>query len=378
MSILILGSSVASKKDYYEVLGVERTASEEELKKAYRKMALKFHPDRNPGDKAAEEQFKVVNEAYSVLADAEKRKSYDLFGHAGPAGGAGGFDFNQGGFSDIFGDIFEEFFGASAGGRARTRAQRGNDLRYNMTITFEEAYFGKEAKIRLRRPEACSACKGTGAKGGATKVCPTCGGAGQLRFQQGMFAVSRTCSQCRGEGRIISESCPQCKGERYIARDKTISVKIPPGVETGSRLRVMGEGEPGLNGGPTGDLYVVLTVEEHPQFSRDGDHILCQVPISFVKAILGGKVDAPTMKGPTAVKIPPGTADGKIFRLKGLGFANIRGYGIGDELVRIKVEIPSKITAKQRELLEEFAKISGESIEPDSGKLFEKVKNLFE
>lgn len=374
------GSPVANHKiDYYEALGVERNASDEELKKAYRKMALKYHPDRNPGDKAAEEKFKEVNEAYSVLADAEKRRSYDLFGHAGQAGmGAGGFDFNQGGFSDIFGDIFEEFFGGSAGGRGRTRAQRGNDLRYNMTITFEEAYFGKEAKIKLRRPEPCSGCKGTGAKGGATKVCPTCNGAGQLRFQQGMFAVSRSCSQCRGEGRIITEPCPQCKGERYTTRDKTISVKVPPGVESGSRLRVTGEGEAGTNGGPTGDLYVVITVQDHSQFMRDGDHILCEVPVSFVKAILGGKVEAPTMKGPTAVKIPPGTHDGKIFRLKGLGFANVRGYGIGDQLVRIKVEIPSKLTAKQRELLEEYARVSGEPIEPDSGKLFEKVKNLFE
>ncbi|HEY5599476.1 MAG TPA: molecular chaperone DnaJ, partial [Candidatus Manganitrophaceae bacterium] len=352
---------MAAKRDYYEILGVERTASEEDMKKAYRKMALKHHPDRNPGDKGAEEHFKEINEAYSVLADAEKRKSYDLFGHAGPAGaGAGGFDFRQGGgFSDIFGDIFEEFFGASPGGGGRRRAQRGNDLRYNMTVTFDDAIFGKEAKIKLRRPEPCSGCKGTGAKGGATKSCATCGGTGQLRFQQGLFTVSRTCNQCRGEGRIITEVCPQCKGERYTTRDKTISVKIPPGVETGTRLRVSGEGEAGAAGGPPGDLYVVLTVQEHPQFTRDGDHILYEAPISFIKAILGGKVEVPTIKGTTSLKVPPGTREGKVFRLKGLGFPNLRGYGIGDQLVRVTLEIPTKLTAKRRELLEEYAKVSG-------------------
>lgn len=369
---------MATKRDYYEVLGVERSASEEDLKKAYRKMALKFHPDRNPGDQGAEEQFKEINEAYSVLADPGKRKQYDVFGHAASAGGgAGGFDFGQGGFSDIFGDIFEEFFGG-APGQGRRRAQRGNDLRYNMTVTFEEAIFGKDAKIKLRRPEPCGQCKGTGAKGGNTKVCSTCGGAGQIRFQQGLFAVSRTCSACRGEGRVFAEVCPECRGERYTARDKTISVKIPPGIETGSRLRVTGEGEAGANGGPAGDLYVVITVEEHPLFSREGSNIICEVPISFIKAILGGKVEAPTIKGNTAVKIPPGTQDGKIFRLKGLGFPNLRGYGIGDQLVKIKVEIPTKLTPKQKELLEEYAKISGEPVDSDSGKLFEKVKNLFE
>ncbi|MFY9269961.1 MAG: molecular chaperone DnaJ [Candidatus Manganitrophaceae bacterium] len=373
------------KRDYYEVLGVEKNASEEELKKAYRKMAMKHHPDRNPGDKRAEEKFKEANEAYSVLSDSEKRKLYDVYGHAGPAGmGAGGFDPSQGGFSDIFGDIMEEFFGGSGGGRSRSRAQQGNDLRYDLTIDFEEAYFGKEAKIKLRRPKACDACKGSGAKGGATKVCPTCAGRGQLRFQQGMFSVSRTCGECRGGGRIVTEACPECRGEAYRMRDKTISVKIPPGVETDNRLRVGGEGEPGANGGPPGDLYVVLTVREHPQFKRDGDHIVCDLPVSFVTAALGGKAEAPTMKGPTPIKIPAGTQDGKIFRLKGLGFASVRGHGIGDELVRIKVQIPTKLTPKQKELLEEYARISGESgfggvgMGAESGNLFEKVKNLFE
>ncbi|MFQ5780608.1 MAG: molecular chaperone DnaJ [Nitrospiria bacterium] len=370
---------MATKRDYYEILGVGRNASEEELKKAYRKMALKCHPDRNSGNKGAEERFKEVNEAYSVLSEPEKRKRYDLYGHEGLAGaGMGGFDFGQGGgFSDIFGDIFEEFFGGSPG-QGRRRPQRGNDLRYNMTITFEEAIFGKEGKIKLRRPEPCRRCNGTGAKGDAVKRCPTCGGAGQVRFQQGFFTVSRTCSSCRGEGRIISEVCPQCRGERYTAHEKTISIKVPPGVETGTRLRVSGEGEIGHNGGPPGDLYVVITVKEHPHYTRDGDHILYEKEISFIRAILGGTVEVPTIKGETALKVPPGTQDGKIFRMKGLGFPNLRGYGIGDQLVKIRITIPTKLTSQQREILEEFARISGESVGSDSGKLFEKVKSLFE
>lgn len=368
---------MAAKKDYYELLGVQKNASEDELKKAYRKMALKFHPDRNPGDKKSEEQFKEVNEAYSVLNDPEKRKSYDLFGHAGPAGG--GFNQQGAGFSDIFGDIFEEFFGASqGGGGGRRRAQRGSDLRYNLTLTFGEAFFGKEEKIRLRRPEACAACRGSGAKDGTTKPCSACGGAGQVRFQQGLFTVSRTCGSCGGQGRVSAEACPSCRGEGYIARDKTISVKIPPGVETGSRLRVSGEGEMGDHGGPSGDLYVVITVKEHRQFARDGDHIVYEAPLNFVRAVLGTKIEVPTMTGTSPLKIPAGTQDGKIFRLKGLGFPNLRGYGPGDQLVRIRLEIPTKITAKQKELLEEFAKISGEAVESDPGNIFEKVKNLFE
>lgn len=370
---------MATKRDYYESLGVGKNATGEELKKAYRKKALKFHPDRNSGNKGSEEQFKEVNEAYSVLSDPAKRKSYDQYGHEGLSGaGMGGFDFGQGGgFSDIFGDIFEEFFGGSPG-QGRPRAQRGNDLRYSMTITFEEAIFGKEGKIKLRRPEPCHRCKGTGAKEGALKRCSTCGGAGQVHLQQGFFTINRACSTCRGEGQVITEACPECRGERHKLNEKTISVKIPPGIETGMRLRVSGEGEIGHGGGPSGDLYVDISVKEHPHYKREGDQILFEKPISFIKAILGGHVEVPTIKGETSLKIPPGTQDGKVFRLKGLGFPNLRGHGIGDQLVTIKITVPTKLTPQQREILEEYARISGESIDSDSGKLFEKVKSLFE
>ena len=373
-----------AKRDYYEILKVGKNASDEELKKAYRKLALSHHPDRNPGNKEAEERFKEINEAYSVLSDPEKRRQYDTFGHAGVDGrggpGFGGVDFAPGGVSDIFGDIFEEFFGASPRGGGGRRAQKGNDLRYNLDLSFEEAVFGKESKIKLRRPEACESCRGTGAKDSrAIKTCPTCNGTGQLRFQQGFFTVSRTCSQCRGEGKIISEPCPTCKGERYRMREKTLAIKIPPGVETGSRLRISGEGEPGGNGGPPGDLYVVITVKEHSHFTRDGNNILCEHTISFVQAALGTKVEVPTIKGTVPLKIPAGTQSGKVLRLKGMGFPDLRGYGMGDQLVRINVQIPTKLNSKQRELLEQYARLSGEAIDTDgSSKIFEKVKNLFE
>ncbi len=368
---------MASKRDYYDVLSVSQNASADEIKKAYRKLALKFHPDRNAGDKNAEDRFKEANEAYSVLSDPQKRQMYDQFGHAGPAG-SGGFDFGQGGgFSDVFGDIFEEFFGGQTGQRG-SRAQRGSDLRYNLSISFEEALLGKEGKIKLRRPEQCGQCQGTGAKGGATKRCSTCNGAGQVRFQQGFFTVSRTCSACRGAGTIIADPCEQCHGHRFIEREKSISVRIPPGVDTGTRLRVTGEGEAGSNGGPPGDLYVVITVGDHPEFARDGDHILYEAPISFVKAALGATIEVPTIKGKTPLKIPPGTQDGKILRLKGLGFPNLRGHGIGDQVIKIRITIPTKLNAEQRESLETYAKLSGEEVHSESGTILEKVKSLFD
>jgi len=366
---------MASKRDYYEVLGVDRNVSEEDLKKAYRKQALKYHPDRNAGNKVAEEKFKEANEAYSVLSDPQKRQQYDQFGHAGPAGA--GFDFQGGGFSDVFGDIFEEFFGgqSSQGG---SRARRGNDLRFNMSIGFEEALLGKKGKIKLRRPEPCAKCKGSGAKGGATKRCMTCGGAGQVRFQQGFFTVSRTCSTCRGAGSTASEPCPKCRGQKYVEREKSIEVHIPPGVDTGTRLRVSGEGEAGVNGGPPGDLYVVITVKDHPKFQRDGDNILYEATISFVKAALGGKTTVPTIKGQTSLKISPGTQNGKLLRMKGLGFPNVRGYGIGDQIVKIRVTIPTKLSDRERAALEEYAKASGEEVDFESPTILEKVKNLFD
>lgn len=365
------------KKDYYEVLGVSRDVGDEELKKTYRKLALKYHPDKNQGNKESEEKFKEINEAYEVLSDPQKRKNYDLFGHTqGPEGfgGFGGYEFS-GGFGDIFGDIFEDFLGGTA---RRRRAERGADLRYNLEISFDDAAFGKETKIKIPKWVNCSVCNGTGAKSTSDiKTCPTCKGAGQTRFQQGFFTVSRTCHHCLGEGKIITEKCTTCNGERRVHSERTISLKIPPGVETGTRLRLSGEGELGGNGGPPGDLYVVLTVKEHPLFTREGNDILYNAQISFVQAAIGGKIDIPTLKGNTSLKIPPGTQPGRTFRLKGMGIANLRGSGIGDEIVRVNIKVPTKLNQRQKELLEEFEKISNENADEESG-IFEKVKNLFE
>lgn len=365
-----------AKRDYYEILGVGHDASEQDVKKAYRRLAVKHHPDKHRGDKGAEEKFKNINEAYEVLGDAQKRRQYDTFGHAGVgAEGPGGFDFNRGGFGDVFGDIFEDFFG---GQTSRGRPQRGADLQYNFPVEFEDAVFGKEAKIRIPKWESCSDCRGTGAKtAGAIRTCPSCNGAGSVRFQQGFFAINRTCSHCQGEGRIISEPCPKCHGRKRVQRDKILSVKIPAGVETGNRLRLSGEGEPGPQGGPPGDLYVVLAVKDHPIFTRDGDDLLCDARISITQAALGAKIDVPTLvKGKVQLKIPPGTQSGRLFRLKRLGVANLRGHGIGDQLVKVHVHIPTKLTSRQRELLEEFSKLSDESVSIDEG-FFEKVKNIF-
>lgn len=364
-----------NQKDYYEILGVSRTATEDELKKAYRKLALKHHPDRNPGDKQAEEKFKEINEAYAVLSDSEKRQRYDRFGQAGAAEG---FDFGRGGFGDIFGDIFEDLFSGTGSSRSRRRAERGSDLRYNITLSFEEAAFGKEIKIKIPRLETCSACNGTGAKPGSqVRSCTTCGGSGQIRFQQGFFTVARTCHHCRGEGRIIQERCSRCAGEKKVRRERTLSVKIPAGIESDSSLRLTGEGEPGLNGGPPGDLYVVATVLDHPIFKRDGDHILYESTISVVQAILGDKIEVPTLKGKAELKIPTGAQNGSVFKLKGMGIQNVNGHGTGDQLVKIKVQIPTKLTNKQRELIEEFGRQNGENVRSEEG-IFEKVKNIFE
>ncbi len=367
-----------NQKDYYEVLGVSRTATEEDLKKAYRKLALKYHPDRNPGSKQAEEKFKEINEAYAVLSDPEKRQRYDRFGHAGGGEGAGGFDFGQGGFGDIFGEIFEDFFGDATSSRTRRRAERGNDLRYNLTISFEDAAFGKEVKIKIPRWENCSDCQGTGAKPGSQiRPCSTCGGRGQIRFQQGFFTVARTCHHCRGEGRVIQERCPSCGGEKRVQRERTLNVKIPAGIESDSSLRLSGEGEPGSNGGHAGNLYVVVTVQDHPTFRREGDHILSESTVSIAQAILGTKIEVATLKGKASLKIPPGTQGGSVLTLKGLGMPNVRGHGVGDQLVKINVQIPNKLTRKQRELIEEFGRQNGEKLEPEEG-ILDKVKNIFE
>ncbi|MFQ5455108.1 MAG: molecular chaperone DnaJ [Nitrospirota bacterium] len=375
-----------AKRDYYEVLGISKDAGDDDIKRAYRKLALKYHPDKNSGDKASEEKFKEINEAYEVLKDPQKRKNYNMFGHnmhnmgSGDFGGFGGFgDFSKsGGFGDVFGDIFEDFFGGTAT-QTRRRSQRGSDLRYNMEVSFEEAVFGKETKIRIPRWEDCSECNGKGAKpGSGLKRCPTCNGAGQIRFQQGFFTINKTCSQCRGEGEIVTELCKKCNGQKKIKKERTISLNIPAGVDTGSQLRLVGEGELGINGGPPGDLYVVIMVKDHHLFERDGDNILLETTISFIQAALGARIKIPTIKDPVIIKIPPGTQNGRIFRLKDMGVSRLKGYGKGDQLVKIKIEIPTKLTSKQKELLQEYARISGEKLDVEGNGIFEKVKNFFD
>jgi molecular chaperone DnaJ len=367
---------LSPKKDYYELLGVSRSASEDEIKKAYRKLALQYHPDRNPGDKQAEEKFKEVSEAYQILSEPEKRAKYDQFGHAAFGDGgpfAGGFDFSAG-FEDVFGDIFGEFFG---GGTRRGRG-RGEDLRYNLELKFEEAVFGTEKKIKVPRHGPCDACHGSGAKPGtAPQTCPTCRGRGQVSFQQGFFSVSRTCNQCRGQGTVIKEPCSTCNGSGRVRKSHTISIKIPPGVDTGSRLKLRGEGENSASGGLPGDLYVVITVEPHPIFVRDNLDIVCDVPISIAQAALGAEIDVPTLGGKVKMKIPPGTQSGKVFRMKGRGITDVQGYQQGDQHVRIKVETPTHLTVRQKELLREFAAAGGEDINPISKSFLEKMRDLF-
>lgn len=369
---------MAAKRDYYEILGVERGASAEEIKKAYRKVALKHHPDRNPGDKAAEEWFKEASEAYQILSDPERRAQYDRFGHAAfeQGGGFGGFDFSAAGFEDIFGDIFGDFFGGPR--RGRSRARRGDDLRYDLEITFEEAVFGAEKTLRVPRLSACEDCKGSGSRDGAPReTCTACRGSGQLRFQQGLFSIAKTCGQCQGQGSVLRDPCRTCGGAGAVRKRQSLSVRIPAGVDTGSRLKLRGEGEGGANSGPPGDLYVVVHVREHPLFKRDGTDIVCDVPIGFTQAALGAEIEVPTPHGKVKMKVPAGTQSGDVFRLKGKGVPDLRGYGHGDALVRVLLETPRKLTAKQRELLEEFARLSGEEVHPISKGFFDKVKEMF-
>jgi len=367
---------LSEKKDYYDLLGVDRNVSEDEIKKAYRRLALKYHPDRNPGDKQAEEKFKEVSEAYQVLSDSQKRAQYDQFGHAAFGDGgpfAGGFDFTAG-FEDVFGDIFGEFFGGTS--RRRTRA-RGEDLRYNLTVTFEEAVSGTEKKIKIPRQGPCETCHGNGAKAGSTpQTCPTCRGRGQVSFQQGFFSVSRTCNQCYGHGTIIKDPCTTCSGVGRVRKLHTLSIKIPAGVDTGSRLKLRNEGE-GTPGGVPGDLYVVIQVEPHLIFVRDNLDIICDVPISFVQAALGAEIDVPTLDGKVKMKVPAGTQSGKVFRMKGKGVKDVQGYQQGDQHVRVVVETPTHLTARQKELLKEFAVNGGEDVNPLSKGFFDKVKELF-
>jgi molecular chaperone DnaJ len=362
-------------RDYYELLGVHRNATDAELKRAYRRLAHEYHPDKNPGDKAAEEKFKEINEAYEVLSDGQKRAYYDQYGTApGAQGGPGGFGAGMG-MGDIFGDIFGEFFG---GGRGGVRAAAGEDLRYNLRISFEDAAFGTSTKIRVPRWERCPDCDGLGASSkDKISTCATCNGQGQVRMQQGFFTISRTCSRCGGEGKIITDPCKTCRGRKRVERERTLSIKIPAGVETGTTIRLSGEGELGTYGGPPGDLYVYLTVEEHALFQREGQDIVCAVPISFVQAALGSEIDVPTLTGPMKLKIPAGTQPGHVFRFRGKGFPHLRGGGSGDQLCRILVEVPAKLTAKQKELLQEFDRLSGEHSAPITTGFFDKVKEIF-
>lgn len=361
-------------KDYYELLGVHRNAGDAELKRAYRRLAHQYHPDKNPGDKASEDKFKEINEAYEVLSDPQKRAYYDQYGTAPGAQGGGAAGYGAG-MGDIFGDIFGEFFGTSRGG---TRAMAGEDLRYNLKISFEDAAFGATTKILVPRWERCPDCDGTGAKSKDKIVtCTACRGTGQIRMQQGFFSISRTCSRCGGEGKQITDPCNTCRGRKRVERERTLSIKVPAGVETGTTIRLSGEGELGAHGGPPGDLYVYLMVEEHPLFQREGQDVICAVPISFVQAALGADIDVPTLTGSAKLKVPAGTQPGQTFRLKGKGFAHLRGSGIGDQLCRVVVEVPSKLTAKQKELLQEFERLKGDNSTPITQGFFDKVKEIF-
>lgn len=374
-----------AKRDYYEVLGVSRDADAEEIKKAYRKLAIKHHPDKNPGDKSAEENFKELSEAYEALSDPQKRRAYDQYGHAAfdpraRAGraGAGGFHDPFEIFREVFGgsSIFDDFFGTAR--NDPSQPQRGNDLRYDLEISFEEAALGCEKEISVTKPERCDGCDGSGVEAGSkVKTCPTCHGRGQVISSRGIFSIAQTCPHCQGAGRVVEKPCKRCHGAGRLDQSSKIKLRIPAGVDTGSRLRSAGNGEAGLRGGPPGDLYVVLHTRAHDIFQRDGDDLLCEVPVSFVQAALGTEIEVPTLNGRATIKVPAGTQPGAMFRLRGKGIKNLQGYGHGDLHVRIDVEVPTQLTAAQRSKLQEFADLCQGNENPKSQGFFEKAKRLF-
>ncbi|PWG61671.1 molecular chaperone DnaJ [Sediminicurvatus halobius] len=375
-----------AKRDYYEILGVAPNASEGDLKKAYRRLAMKYHPDRNPGDADAETRFKEAKEAYEVLSDPQKRAAYDQFGHAGvdpSAGGAGGFGGAAGGasFADIFSDVFGDIFGGG-GGRGGSRVFRGADLRTTLEISLEEAVQGTEKDLEIPTMVDCEACDGSGAAPGSQpQTCPTCHGHGDVRVQQGFFSIQQTCPRCRGSGTVISDPCTRCGGNGKVRDRKHLSVRVPAGVDTGDRIRLAGEGEAGENGGPPGDLYVQIAVREHPIFKRDGADLRCEIPVSFPTAALGGDLEVPTLDGRVNLRVPPGTQSGKIFRIRGKGVTPVRGGAPGDLLCRVNVETPVNLTARQKELLEELADTlerGGEHHNPRGSSWLDSVKSFFE
>ena len=375
-----------AKRDFYEILGVNRDASDEDIKKAYRKLAMKFHPDRNPDNPKAEESFKEAKEAYEILSDAQKRTAYDQYGHAGvdPQAGMGAGGAGMGGFADAFSDIFGDIFGAGGRGGAgggRSNVYRGADLRYNLEVTLEEAARGTETRIRIPTMAECETCKGSGAKKGSEpKTCPTCSGHGQVRMQQGFFSIQQTCPKCHGTGRYIPDPCGTCSGAGRVKQHKTLSVKIPSGIDEGDRIRLTGEGEPGVNGGPPGDLYVQIHLKAHSVFQRDHDDLHCEMPVSFSTAALGGEIEIPTLDGVAKLKVPAETQTGKVFRLRGKGIKGVRSIGHGDLLCHVVIETPVSLTDRQKELLTEFEEISQGNTQrhsPRAQSWMDRVKEFF-
>ncbi|MGC9292509.1 MAG: molecular chaperone DnaJ [Acidobacteriaceae bacterium] len=373
-------STHVNKPDYYEVLGVDKGASEQELKSAFRKLAMQHHPDRNPDDPGAEEKFKLASEAYQVLSDPEKRAAYDRYGHAGLNGmggfGASGFE-GMPDLGDIFGDIFGGMFNMG-GGRGASRAQRGRDLRTDLALTFEESVFGKQAEVHIRRMEACTVCQGSGAAPGRGEhACAQCGGRGQVRFQQGFFTIARTCPACGGAGSVIAEPCKECRGDGRLAKEHTINVTVPAGIEDGMRIRYQGEGDAGRHGGPSGDLYVVISVQPHPFFEREGNDLHYVLPISFPQAALGAEITVPTLEGETKLKVPEGTQSGKEFRMRNKGVPEVNSHGRGDLIVHIVVQVPTKLNKMQKELVRQLGETVTVENTPASRSIFSRMKDIF-